>query len=49
MLSIRPNSHVKLWRNIKRPAKNMKIKPFINNFNWERIKYPSEKDDWKKN
>ena len=24
------------------------IKPFINKYNWERINYPSEKDDWKK-
>ena len=26
----------------------MKIKPIINNCNWERINYPSEKDNWKK-
>ena len=26
----------------------MKIKPFIDKCNWERINYPSEKDDWKK-
>ena len=25
-----------------------KIKPFIDNYNWEGINYPSEKDDWKK-
>ena len=29
----------------QRPAK---IKPFINQYNWEGIKFPSEKDDWKK-
>ena len=23
-----------------------KIKPFINKYNWERIHFPSEKDDW---
>ena len=25
----------------------MKIKPFINKYNWERIHFPSEKKDWK--
>ena len=25
-----------------------KTKPFINKYNWEKINYPSEKDDWKK-
>ena len=25
-----------------------KVKPSINKYNWERISYPSEKDDWKK-
>ena len=25
-----------------------KIKPFINEYNWEEINFPSEKDDWKK-
>ena len=24
------------------------FKPFINKYNWERINFPSEKDDWKK-
>ena len=24
-----------------------KIKPFINEYNWERVNYPSEKDGWK--
>ena len=26
----------------------LKIKPFIDKHNWERMNYPSEKDDWKK-
>ena len=26
----------------------MKIKPFIDRYNWERINYPSENNDWKK-
>ena len=25
-----------------------KFKPFVNKYNWERINFPSEKDDWKK-
>ena len=25
-----------------------KIKSFINKYNWKRITFPSEKDDWKK-
>ena len=25
-----------------------KFKPFVNEYNWERINFPSEKDDWKK-
>ena len=27
--------------------KNIKIKPFINEYNWNGIKYPSKRDDWK--
>ena len=48
MLSIHCNSCVKSWINKKRSAKNKKIKPFINKYNWEGINFPSEKDDWKK-
>ena len=25
----------------------LKIKPFINKYNWDRTKYPSNIDDWK--
>ena len=25
-----------------------KVKPFINKYNWGKINFPSEKDDWKK-
>ena len=33
---------------IKRdPHKILNIKPFINNYNWNGIKYPSKMDDWK--
>ena len=31
----------------KYPQRKTKIKPFLNKYNWERIKFPSEKDDWK--
>ena len=30
------------------PERITKIRPFINECNWEGINYPSEKDDWKK-
>ena len=48
MLSIHCNSCVKSWRNKKKSENITKIKPFINKYNWERIHFPSEKDDWKK-
>ena len=31
----------------KNPQIITKIKPFINKYDWERIKFPSQKDDWK--
>ena len=31
----------------KNPQIITKTKPFINKYNWERIKFPSQKDDWK--
>ena len=42
MLSIPCNSGVKSWRNKKGPARNTKIKPFIDRYIWEEIIYPSE-------
>ena len=48
MLSIHYNSRVKSWRNKKRSAKNNKIKPFIDKYNWEGINFLAEKDDSKK-
>ena len=47
MSSIRCNSRVKSWRNQIRSTKITKIKPFIKKYNWERINFSSEKDDWK--
>ena len=32
----------------KDPRKIIKIKSFMNKYNWEGINVPSEKDDWKK-
>ena len=32
----------------KAPQRTKKIKFFKNKYNWERINFPSEKDDWKK-
>ena len=36
------------YEKIQKDPKIIKIKPFINKYNWEGINYPSEKDDWKK-
>ena len=35
-------------KNLKRPAKNKKIKRYIDKCNWEGINYPLEKDYWEK-
>ena len=32
----------------KNPERIAKIKPFVDNYNWEGINYPSEKVDWEK-
>ena len=32
----------------KNPERITKIKTVMNKYNWERIHFPSEKDDWKK-
>ena len=32
----------------KLPEIITKIKPITNKYNWEKINFPSEKDDWKK-
>ena len=32
----------------KDPQRITKVKPFINKYNWERVNFPSEKDNWKK-
>ena len=32
----------------KNPQKISKLKPYINQYNWKNIKFPSEKEDWKK-
>ena len=49
MLSIRCNSRVQSWKKSgKNPERITKIKPFTNKYQWERINFPSEKDDWSK-
>ena len=35
-------------KKIKEDLQNIKNKAFINNYNWERISFPSKRDDWKK-
>ena len=40
-----PLNHEEIGINSQRIYKN---KSFLNNYNWKRITYPSEKDEWKK-
>ena len=30
------------------PERISKLKPYINQYNWKDIKFPSDKEDWKK-
>ena len=32
----------------KDPQKISKLRPYINQYNWKSIKFPSDKEDWKK-
>ena len=32
----------------KHPQKISKLKPYINQFNWKSIRFPSDKENWKK-
>ena len=32
----------------KDPQKTSKLKPYINQYNWKGIKFPSDKEDWKR-
>ena len=36
-------------KGLKKTQKTSKLKPFINQYNWKGIKFPSEKEDWKQN
>ena len=47
MLLICDSNCVKLWKNWIKSQKSFNIKPFINNYNWEGINYPSKIEDWK--
>ena len=48
MLSIRCSYCKRSLMNKKDPQRITKIQPFLNKYKWERINFPSEKDDWKK-
>ena len=48
MFSICCNSRIKSQKNGKYLDRKSKIKPFIDKYNWQGKKCPSEKDDWKK-
>ena len=40
--------NIKLSNYWKRPTKNIKMKPYINKYNWEEIDFPAEPKDWTK-
>ena len=46
MFSIRCNSRVNCEEIKLDPQRITKIRSFINKYNWEGIKFPSEKDDY---
>ena len=35
-------------KELKNPQRISKLKPYINQHNWKDIKFPSDKEDWKK-
>ena len=45
MVSISCNSCINYEEKETNPKGITKIKPFINKYKWERINFPSEKDD----
>ena len=48
MFSISCNSVLNYEEIKKDPQRITKIKPFINKYKWKGLKFPSERDDWKK-
>ena len=47
MLSIHCSSHINHEQIGKHSESVTNIKPFKSEYNWEKINFPSEKDDWK--
>ena len=48
MLSICFNCCIKLSKHKKNQERISKIKPFIDQYNWKEIEFPSNKKDWEK-
>ena len=48
MLSICPSCFIKLSKHQKNRERISKIKPFIDQYNWKEISFPSHKKDWEK-
>ena len=42
------NNSLDYQRIKKDPQKISKVKPYINQYNWKCIKFPSDKEDWKR-
>ena len=47
-LSVRCNCCIKLSKHHKKSRNNIKFKPFIGQYNWKEIDFPSHEKDWKK-
>ena len=37
-----------IYQNISNPQNISKLKSYINQYNWKDLKFPSDKEDWKK-
>ena len=48
MLSICFNSRIVLSKHEKNLHRISNLKPFIDQYNWKKIDFPSERGDWKK-
>lgn len=48
MFSTRGSSCIKPQKTAKNPQRMSKMKPFINNYNWKEISFPSHVKHWKK-
>ena len=48
MPSLSSNCCIKLSKHQENPERVPKIKPFIDQYNWKKISFPSHQKDWKR-